>query len=166
MGFWKGLGKVLLKAAPIAASFIPGVGPLAAMAIGGLSGAASKKIEGGSWKDALVSGGIGAASGFGAGQVAKGLGPSTGLLGKIGSGAKTMLGGAQGTGKLGNILNLASQGLSNIPQGGGNPQGGGIGPSNIPSIQAPSVGGNAVPRPNMMDAINRGRKMANPSYAY
>jgi len=78
-----------------------------------------------------------------------------------------MLGGAQGTGKLGNILNLASQGLSNIPQGqgGGNPQGGGIGPSNIPSIQAPSVGG-AVPRPNMMDAINRGRKMANPSYAY
>lgn len=33
MGFWSGLGKILLKAAPIAASFIPGVGPLASKLI-------------------------------------------------------------------------------------------------------------------------------------
>jgi len=167
MGFWKGLGKVLLKAAPIAASFIPGVGPLAAMAIGAGTGALSKKLEGGSLKDSLISGGIGAASGFGAGQVAKGLGPSTSLLGKIGSGAKTMLGGgAAGTGKLGNILNIASQGMSMIPQGGGNPQGGGIGPSQVPQM----AGQTAVPRaptvrqPNLMSSITRGRQMVNPSY--
>lgn len=33
MGFWSGLGNILLKAAPIAASFIPGVGPLASKLI-------------------------------------------------------------------------------------------------------------------------------------
>jgi hypothetical protein len=55
-GFLKKLGKGILKVAPVAASFIPGVGPLAAGAIGGVSGALSKKLEGGSWGDALSKG--------------------------------------------------------------------------------------------------------------
>ena len=34
MGFWGGLGGILKKAAPIAASFIPGIGPIAGPALG------------------------------------------------------------------------------------------------------------------------------------
>src|SRR5262245_28254291 len=69
MGFWSGLGKGLLKAAPIAAAFIPGVGPLASMAISGAAGATGKKLSGGSWKDALISGGIGAGTSYGLGKI-------------------------------------------------------------------------------------------------
>lgn len=79
MGFWKKLGSIALKAAPIAAAFIPGVGPLASMAINAGTSALSKKLAGGSWKDSLISGGIGAATGYGAGKALgaiKGLGPS------------------------------------------------------------------------------------------
>lgn len=82
MGFWSKLGKGLLKAAPIAASFIPGVGPIAGMAIGAATGAASKKLSGGSWKDAAMAGAEGGASGYGS---AKGLGPSATVKDKIGS---------------------------------------------------------------------------------
>jgi hypothetical protein len=94
MGFWSKLGKIALKAAPIAAAFIPGVGPLASMAIGGATAAASKKAGGGSWKDALLAGGTGAAEGYG-----RGIGPS-----KVGSTA-TQTGWKD---KLGNILGGAS----------------------------------------------------------
>jgi hypothetical protein len=83
MAFWKNLGKAALKVAPIAAGFIPGVGPLASAAIGGLSAGASKKIEGGSWKDALMSGGMGAGTGYLSSKLSqgmkgkgKGIGPS------------------------------------------------------------------------------------------
>jgi hypothetical protein len=58
-GFWGKLGKGLLKAAPIAAAFIPGVGPLASLAIGAGAGAASGAIDGG-WKGALAGAGQGA----------------------------------------------------------------------------------------------------------
>ncbi len=74
MGFWGSLGKGLLKIAPVAASFIPGIGPLAAMGIGAATGAIGKKVSGGSWKDALKSGALGAATGA-----------SGGLIGKLGS---------------------------------------------------------------------------------
>lgn len=77
-GFFKGLGKGLLKAAPIAASFIPGVGPIAAGLIGAGAGAAGGAMGGGGVKGAL-SGGI---QGAGA---SKGLGPSSGFLGGIGN---------------------------------------------------------------------------------
>lgn len=87
MSFWgklggalKGIGKVALKAAPVAAAFIPGVGPLAAMGIGAATNAASKKLSGGSWGDALKSGAIGGAMGY-AGGALKG----SGLIGKLGS---------------------------------------------------------------------------------
>ena len=53
---WSKVGKGLLKAAPVAAMFIPGIGPITAGAIGGLSGALSKKVEGGSWSDSLQKG--------------------------------------------------------------------------------------------------------------
>jgi hypothetical protein len=52
----KKVGKAALKAAPVAAMFIPGIGPVAAGAIGGISGLLSKKIEGGSWGQALQKG--------------------------------------------------------------------------------------------------------------
>ena len=54
-GFFKGLGKAVLKAAPIAAMVIPGIGPVAAGAIGGLSGLLSKKlgVDQESWGDVL-----------------------------------------------------------------------------------------------------------------
>jgi hypothetical protein len=62
---WKKLGKFALKAAPIAASFIPGVGPLAAAGIGAATGAIGK----GKPKLSNILGG--AAAGYG-GAMAKG----------------------------------------------------------------------------------------------
>jgi hypothetical protein len=61
-GFWGKLGGVLKFAAPIAAGFIPGIGPLAAAAIGGAGAGVGTKLQGGGWGDALVAGGMGAAS--------------------------------------------------------------------------------------------------------
>ena len=54
-GFFKGLGKAVLKAAPVAAMFIPGIGPVAAGAIGGVSGLLSSKlgVDQESWGDVL-----------------------------------------------------------------------------------------------------------------
>jgi hypothetical protein len=65
-GFWSKLGGVLKFAAPIAASFIPGVGPLAAAAIAGGGSTAGSLLQGDSIGQALLSGGMGAASGYGA----------------------------------------------------------------------------------------------------
>ena len=99
MGFWGGLGKILLKAAPIAAAFIPGVGPLASMAIGAGTGALSKKLEGGSGKDILMGAATGGLAGYGSGKAAKGLGPSAKISDKI----KTGIGRATGGGSSRNI---------------------------------------------------------------
>jgi hypothetical protein len=86
MSFWGALGRGLLKIAPIAANFIPGVGPLASMAIGGLTSGLSKKLSGGSWLDALKAGGIGAAAGYAGAKIpVKGLGPSKGFWGTTGN---------------------------------------------------------------------------------
>jgi hypothetical protein len=85
MGFWGSLGKGLLKVAPIAAGFIPGVGPLASAAIGGITSAVSKKASGGSWGDALKSGLVGAGTSYAGAKVpvgaGKGLSPSKGFWG-------------------------------------------------------------------------------------
>jgi hypothetical protein len=59
MSFWKKLGKIALKAAPIAANFIPMGGPLASMAIRGGIGAAAGAAGGGK-KGALIGGLMGA----------------------------------------------------------------------------------------------------------
>ena len=55
-GFFKGLAKGVLKVAPVAAMFIPGIGPIASAGIGAAAGALGKKLEGGSWGDAAKSG--------------------------------------------------------------------------------------------------------------
>jgi hypothetical protein len=91
MSFWSKLGKGLLKVAPIAASFIPGVGPIMSAVRGGISAAsaaADKKLSGGSWTDAAM-------SGAGAYQNNRGIGPS-------GKGGQSSGGGWQD--KLGGIL--------------------------------------------------------------
>jgi hypothetical protein len=59
-GFFKGLGKVALKAAPYAALAIPGVGPVAAMGIRAGIGAAQGAASGKGLKGALIGGGLGA----------------------------------------------------------------------------------------------------------
>jgi len=111
MGFksvMKKVGKVALKAAPIAAAFIPGVGPLASMAISAGTSAAAKKASGGSWKDALLAGGIGAATSK---IPIKGLGPSSTAVSKsVGEGMKM---GAK-TGFKSALGNVAKGVLSNI----------------------------------------------------
>lgn len=122
MSFWGTLGKIALKVAPIAAAFIPGVGIPLAMAISGATGVASKKIEGGSWKDSLLSGGIDAGlAGVGGGLV-KGLGPTASKLTKFG---------VQEAGQLGkNAINSnPSQ-----PSQSSNQQSGNFMASNSPSV--------------------------------
>jgi len=103
MGFknvMKNIGKVALKAAPIAASFIPGVGPLASMAIGAASSAADRKLSGGSWKDAGLAGAMGGASGYLSGGV-KGLSPGRKVLsaGLAAPGILAGMGGSSGGGQ-------------------------------------------------------------------
>lgn len=61
--FDHGVGKIIAKVAPIAAAFIPGVGPLASAALTAGVGALSSKLQGGSWGDALKGGAL---SGIGA----------------------------------------------------------------------------------------------------
>jgi len=106
----KTIGKVALKVAPYAAMAIPGVGPLAAMAISAGTSAASKKLEGGSWKDAALAGGIGGATGYlGAKVPVKGIGPSAGVAKAVTKGtiAKNIAG------------NVAKSVLTNAATGGG-----------------------------------------------
>lgn len=63
-GFWGKVGRVASQVAPIAAAFIPGVGPIASLAIGGAAGAAGGALDGGGLKGALMGAGTGAASGY------------------------------------------------------------------------------------------------------
>ena len=59
--FLGGLGKILKKIAPIAVSFIPGIGPVASAALGAGMGA----LSGGGLKGALIGGATGAIGGAG-----------------------------------------------------------------------------------------------------
>jgi hypothetical protein len=65
-GFWSGLGKVLKVAAPIAAAFIPGVGPIASAAIAGGGAAAGGLMSGDSLQQALLGGAMSAGGAYGA----------------------------------------------------------------------------------------------------
>lgn len=56
--FKKGIGKIIAKALPIAAAFIPGVGPLASAALSAGAGALSSRLQGAGWGDALKSGAL------------------------------------------------------------------------------------------------------------
>src|SRR6187399_610183 len=185
MGFWGKLGKIALKAAPIAAAFIPGVGPLASMAISAGTSGLSKKLEGGSWKDSLLSAGIGGAAGYAGGKI-PGIGPSTGTLAKV----KDV-----GAGVLNNVSQSALNSSPNIATGGmrgpamnmndpnstASPLFGqnqmempmpeldpGIGPSRVPPIDY-SQAVNRSPysnNPNIGNSIMRGRRLANPALGY
>lgn len=149
------IGKVALKAAPIAAAFIPGIGPLASMAIGAGTAAASKKLEGGSLKDAVLAGGMGAAQGYGTGS-AKGIGPSASVASKAGKVANVMGKVNQGIGMAGPIMGAIASGRSN-PSSSGNS-------SAVP--RAPMQEGNApgfqygTNNPNLADSILAGRRNA------
>jgi len=178
-GFFKGLGKAALKIAPVAAGFIPGVGPLASAAIGGLASGASKKLEGGSWKDALVSGGIGAGMGYGAGKAAqaiKGIGPSSqaakdvaGVAGKInktggigptiGNIGKGIIGAPTGGSKAGLIGKLALPAIGALGAVGAmkGMSNSGISPSNAPVLGSEE---DQLRNPNLFDAISAGRREA------
>ena len=63
-GFWKKLGGTLLPIAGLAANFIPGVGPLASMAIAAGTGAAGGALAGGK-KGALIGAGANTAASYG-----------------------------------------------------------------------------------------------------
>lgn len=78
MSFWSKLGTGLKVAAPIAANFIPGVGPLASMAISGAIGAATSK---GGLKERLLNGGISAGMSYAGGKL-----PGTDTVMNMGSG--------------------------------------------------------------------------------
>ena len=58
---WGKIGKVALKVAPIAAMAIPGVGPVASMALQAGLGAANSAANGGGLKGAILGAGMGAA---------------------------------------------------------------------------------------------------------
>lgn len=75
MSFWKTLGKIgLIGGAGVATALTGGAAsPLLAAAIGAGAGVGASKLSGSSWKDALISGGIGAATG-GLGAAATGAG--------------------------------------------------------------------------------------------
>src|SRR5580765_4951806 len=121
MSFWSKLGKIGLAVAPYAAMAIPGVGIPLGMALQGGIAAAQSKASGGSWKNALISGGIGAAgAAVGAGALSK-IGPSSGVAAK-------MLGGAAGkaglgtSGAIGKGLGTVGMQAANKALGGGPPE--------------------------------------------
>lgn len=76
MGFWKTFGKYAIPAGAIAATILTGgaASPLIGMAIGAGAGAASTKLQGGSWKQAALNAGIGGATGAIGGGALKGMG--------------------------------------------------------------------------------------------
>lgn len=83
MGFWKQFGKYAIPAGAIAATVLTGgaASPLIGMAIGAGAGAASTKLQGGSWKQAALNAGIGGALGGVGGGALKGMG----TLGNVGT---------------------------------------------------------------------------------
>lgn len=152
MGFksvMKKIGKVALKVAPYAAMAIPGVGIPLGMAISGASSAASKKIAGGSWKDALISGGIGAGTAAIGGKIPiKGIGPSSSAVSK-------------------SVANVASKatGEGGFKAGLGNVLKGAIGGIGVPGVAgkgAQGALGSAIGSEIMGSVANRGQSNPNP----
>lgn len=59
------VGRVAARVAPLAANFIPGVGPIAGALISAGAGAADAKLSGGSWGDAAKNAGMSGATSYG-----------------------------------------------------------------------------------------------------
>jgi len=172
MGFksvMKKVGKVALKVAPYAAMAIPGVGiPLGLALQGGLA-AADKKISGGSWKDALISGGIGAGLSAVGGKI-PGLDKVAGLgTSKAGTFVNSAVGGVNNK-----IANAGSRGIGSILGNVGkevgkgvlkNPTGvlGSIAGSRNPSVISDDpmnggiMGNAAIPQSSFGEAMSAGR---------
>lgn len=112
---WKAIGKAALIAAPVAATIATGgvASPWLAAAIGGAAGVGAAKLGGASWKQALIAGGIGAATG---GIGASSLGTAAKTAAQTGVGAAG--GVAQGGGAKGALLGAAGGAASAIPSGG------------------------------------------------
>lgn len=161
MGFWKTLGKGLLKAAPIAAMAIPGIGPVASMAIQGGLGAANAKVSGGGLKSMLLGAGMGAAGA----KLGGGLSPSKGFMPAMKNIGKSMIPSlARGFTSPGDADLSSNQGMSpfamNLDSGNG---GGGIN-------RVPPMGGDyAISRrasrgpsnfPNLAGSLGAGRRAA------
>lgn len=159
MGFWGKLGKVALKAAPYAAMAIPGVGVPLGMAISGATGAASKKLSGGSWKDALLSGGVDAGlSAIPGAKAAKGIAPSAKVVGKatlrntVGNVGKSVLSGMTGGtgGSEGGWKDALKGAVTRVGQNGiqlpHSDQAPNLGNRGNLSPYAMNLGGNAMPR--------------------
>ncbi len=108
--FDHGIGKVLATVAPIAAAFIPGVGPLASAALVAGTAGLSSKLQGGSWGDALKAGalsGITAGAAPVLGNAFAGIAPETaGSLGVTG-GYDTVFGKGFGGGALSGLSGLS-----------------------------------------------------------
>jgi len=181
MGFksvMKKVGKVALKVAPYAL-MATGIGAPAGMALAAASSIADKKLSGGSWKSALLSGGLSAGTyGVGAGAL-KGIGPSSKILSKVGAGALGKSAGTGVAGKVGSVLgNMGTNAAMNAVSGGGNnynpamySEG-----SNPPSSAGRSTGAQSRDRmrgigpqslmqrnqnsPNLAESINAGRQNA------
>lgn len=100
-GFWSKLGSALLPIAGVAANFIPGVGPLAGIALSGLGGAAGGALSGGV-KGAVLGGLGGASAGYGVN--AAGMGGTAKGWSPFGSGAAGVQAGFEGP-------NLANYGM-------------------------------------------------------
>lgn len=160
MSFWGKLGKIGLKIAPYAAMAIPGVGPLASMGIQAGIGAAQKKASGGSWLDALKSGGISGAASYVGGKVpgldkiagaGKGLAPSGNFVKEAVSGTANK---ALGKGGVKSILgNIAKQTGKNILTDVASRKGGGVDVNNPSSWGGEWGGGDFSGQGNLGNRI-------------
>jgi hypothetical protein len=134
MSFWSKLGKIALKAAPIAASFIPGLGPIAAAAIGAASGGAGAAVDHKGLGGILTGAALGAAPG-----AAKGLIKGGNLGSRI---ARTALGAGGSTAGGGGGARVTGYDPGNVGEDGSvwSPDGTYIGPSTYSTSDGSSGG--------------------------
>lgn len=154
-GIFGSIFKVLKKIAPIAVSFIPGIGPIASAALGAGLGA----LDGGGLKGALLGGVTGALGAGGAGGIGAKLGTNIGgkVLGNAASAAaKNALGQAAIQGTLGAIagrdplssaLGGALQGYFQAPRTAGAPT-----TTTAPTTAAPTLAATPTAAPATMAA--------------
>lgn len=184
MGFksvMKKIGKVALKVAPYAAMAIPGVGPIASMAIQAGLGAANAKVSGQGLKGVLLGAGTGALTSKlgGFGSAGKGIAPSAGAVASgvakntAGSVAKQIAKNVGMGAMTGGLTNGITSALASPSSSSDSYQPSGLGPSSVPSGMNSSTRTGTMPRygqnplnqynqntPNLAEALNQGRQEA------
>jgi hypothetical protein len=136
-GFAEGMGQVGLASIPLVATALTAgaASPYLAAAVGGGASLAATKAGGGSWKQALIAGGLGAAAG---GIGASALSTPAKVAGQAGVGA---VGGAQNGGGLrGALAGAAVSGGSAAANAAMAPKGGGTMPGTGTTGAAPATG--------------------------